>query len=73
MGQRITELRRAAGLSKNRLSKMVGVSEGSVRYWERHGIRTAQYALMARAARALGVAMEDLDDGGAMDDPEDGK
>lgn len=62
MAQRITALRRERGLSKYRLARLAGVTEQAVGKWERRGVATAQFALMARVAQALGVPMEDLDD-----------
>lgn len=58
----IARLRREAGLSQYRLAVMVGVTEKTVRNWERRGIADAKYGAAKRLARALGVPMEDLEE-----------
>ena len=39
-----------------------GVTETTVRNWERRGIADAKYGAAKRLARALGVPMEDLEE-----------
>lgn len=44
------------------LAVKAGVTETTVRNWERRGIADAKYGAAKRLARALGVPMEDLEE-----------
>lgn len=59
----IARLREEAGLSQFKLAVMAGVTEKTVWNWEERGIENAKYGAVRRLARALGVAMEDLEEG----------
>lgn len=61
--QRIRELREQRGLTRSQLAEMAGVTMEAVKKWETRGIEHAQYGAMRRLARALGVPMDELDDG----------
>mgnify|MGYP002765502604 FL=1 len=58
----IRRLRKKAGLSQFKLAVKAGVTETTVRNWERRGIADAKYGAAKRLARALGVPMEDLEE-----------
>lgn len=61
--QQIRRLREERGWSRERLAKAAGVTMEAVKKWETRGIEHAQYGAMRRLARALGVPMDELDDG----------
>lgn len=58
----IRRLRKKAGLSQFKLAVRAGVTETTIRNWERRGIADAKYGAAKRLARALGVPMEDLEE-----------
>ena len=60
---RMRERRLALGWSQSRLARDAGVTEKAVSRWELRGVEHAEFAVMARVARALGVPMEGLLDG----------
>jgi transcriptional regulator with XRE-family HTH domain len=59
MGVRLAELRRAAGLSQERLARLADVGTDAVRKWER-GKRTPSLKMAIKLARTLGVSLDDL-------------
>jgi transcriptional regulator with XRE-family HTH domain len=59
MGQRLTELRRRAGLTQEGLARAAGVGTDAVRKWER-GKRTPSFDMATRLADALGVSLDEL-------------
>jgi transcriptional regulator with XRE-family HTH domain len=59
MGERLQELRRAAGLSQPGLAQAAGVPVGTLRNWEQ-GRRVPLLDTAAAVARALGVTLDDL-------------
>ena len=58
----IRRLRKKAGLSQFKLAVRAGVTETTIRNWERRGIADAKYGAAKRLARALGVPMDDLEE-----------
>ena len=62
MASRREEARKAAGLSKRALAAEAGVSEAAVRKWERRGTANARASALLKAARALGVPVEEVID-----------
>ena len=56
----LKQLRIEKGLTQAQLAEMVGVTDRAVGKWEAHGVAKAQFAVMARLAKALGVTMEEL-------------
>jgi transcriptional regulator with XRE-family HTH domain len=59
MGQRLLELRRAAGLTQEQLARASDVGVDAVRKWER-GKRTPMLDMAVRLAEALGVTVGQL-------------
>ena len=57
----IRRLRKKAGLSQFRLAVMAGLTEATIRNYERRGIADAKYGAAKRLAHALGVPMDDLE------------
>jgi transcriptional regulator with XRE-family HTH domain len=59
MGTRLAELRRAAGLSQERLARLADVGTDAVRKWER-GKRTPSLKMAVKLAATLGISLDDL-------------
>jgi transcriptional regulator with XRE-family HTH domain len=59
MGERLRELREAAGLSQAQLAKASGVPVGTLWGWQ-YGRRKPLLETAVKVARALGVHAEDL-------------
>lgn len=64
LSARITNLREAKGLTKSALSKLVGVSDVAVRYWETGETVQIGHEHLLALAKALGVSVSTL-----LDDP----
>lgn len=60
IGIRVYEARQRAGISANRLGKMVGVGHGHIRLLERGGIPSPGFELVRKIAGALGLQVTDL-------------
>lgn len=62
-GKKVGELKLRGRCSQAlELAVKAGVTETTVRNWERRGIADAKYGAAKRLARALGVPMEDLEE-----------
>jgi transcriptional regulator with XRE-family HTH domain len=58
-GKRLSEARRAKGLSQSELANLLGVSAKAVDYYERRA-RNPSVDFVSKAAEALSVSFEDL-------------
>ena len=56
----LKEKRKEAGLTQRELSELSGVPRRTLQDWEAHGAAKADAGRLARVARALGCAMEEL-------------
>lgn len=56
----LRKLREERGLTQAQLAGMVGVTDRAIGKWEARGVAKAQFAVMGRLAKALGVSMEEL-------------
>jgi transcriptional regulator with XRE-family HTH domain len=59
MGQKLSELRRRAGLTQEGLARAAGVGTDAVRKWER-GKRTPSFEMATKLAEALDVSLDEL-------------
>jgi transcriptional regulator with XRE-family HTH domain len=59
LGERLQQLRRAAGLTQQTLAGMTGLSVWNIRNWE-HGSRLPGLAAAYKLSKALGVPLEEL-------------
>jgi transcriptional regulator with XRE-family HTH domain len=59
MGQRMQELRLAAGLSQTGLARATGIPVGTIKNWEQ-GIRLPRLDLAVKVAAALGITLDTL-------------
>ena len=59
MGQRLSELRRRAGLTQEGLARAAEVGTDAVRKWER-GKRTPSFEMAIKLADALNVSLDEL-------------
>lgn len=62
MISKMQSMREGLGMSKCAFAKKLGVSEGVVRKWEAKGTGKAQAGVLLKAARVLGVPVEELID-----------
>jgi transcriptional regulator with XRE-family HTH domain len=58
-GQRLSELRKASGLSQYQLASRIGVTQSSVGYWEMSD-KPPRAEILPQLAQALGVTVEDI-------------
>jgi len=58
-GQRLSELRKASGLSQYQLAERIGVTQSSVGYWEMSD-KPPRAEILPKLAKALGVSVEDI-------------
>jgi len=58
-GAWLHHLRKEKGLSQDQLSKMAGVPQTTLAYWERTGKLTGR-TIIIKMAKALGVSIEEL-------------
>ena len=58
-GQRLSELRKASGLSQYQLASRIGVTQSSVGYWEMSE-KPPRAEILPKLAHALGVTVEEL-------------
>jgi transcriptional regulator with XRE-family HTH domain len=59
LGQRITEARKAQGLTQTQVAEAVGIAQQTLAHYEGGKLRVA-VALLAPLAQALGVSVEEL-------------
>ncbi|GGT65334.1 hypothetical protein GCM10014713_67840 [Streptomyces purpureus] len=59
LGQRITDYRRAAGLSQDQLADAIGMERRSIQRYER-AERDPRFSDLVRIADAIGVPLADL-------------
>lgn len=69
VADRITELRKERGLSTNRLAKMAGIGQSTLREIE-HRIKSPTVATIERICLALGITLADFFSPTAADDNE---
>lgn len=62
MISKMQSVREGLGMSKCAFAKKLGVSEGAIRKWESKGTGKARAGVLLKAARALGVSVEELID-----------
>ena len=69
---RITEFRKAAGMSQGELAKRLGVTQGAVSQWEK-GYSNPRLPMLMKMATVLGVTLDSLTGGGdaVPDNPAD--
>lgn len=69
-GEKLKELRKAAGLSQAEVSEKTGLDQSSISLWER-GERDPNWTAVQKLALALGVNCQELiDDGVRLDGDE---
>jgi transcriptional regulator with XRE-family HTH domain len=59
LGQRITEARKAQGLTQTQVAEAVGIAQQTLAHYEGGKLRVA-VALLAPLAQALGISVEEL-------------
>lgn len=63
-GERLAELRKAAGLSQHELARALGVRQSNIAFWE-HSRKPPRSDILPGMAQALGVSVEQLLDSSA--------